>query len=104
MDDDTYLALADGRRRAVLIALLEESTVPLDALTDAEGNPVGRITLRNQHLPLLEQMGYVSWERAAERVARGPAFDEIRPLVTFHAATVGGSGTEAVATDAGTVD
>lgn len=92
MDDDAYLALADQRRRGVLLALLDESVIPVEELADDTGDPIGRITLHHQHLPLLEQMGYVSWERAAERVVRGPAFDEIRPLVKFHAAAISDEG------------
>ena len=105
MDDEAYLALADEQRRGVLLALLDEATVDIDVLIDDRAEPLRQISLHHQHLPLLEQMGYVEWNRDAQRVARGPQFEAIQPLVEFHGDEVGAwSDRETAPTDSVTVD
>jgi hypothetical protein len=57
----------------------------LDPISDggvAEGPPPSStIRLRHNHLPRLEDAGYIEWDREAETVSRGPAFDEIEPAI-----------------------
>ena len=54
-------------------------------LPDAAVNPAVetdletlRLELQHQHLPLLEDGGYVEWERTPFSATRGPRFDEVR--------------------------
>jgi len=35
---------------------------------------------------MLADAGYVEWDRESGQVRRGPRFDEVEPLVAFHAA------------------
>lgn len=91
MEDAAYLALADECRREVLIELLDSEERPVSALLADGGSDQSkwRIELHHRHLPLLADEGYVTWDRDTDSVARGPRFDEVRPLVAFHAAEFG---------------
>ena len=33
------------------------------------------------HLPKLEDMGYISWDRNTNEISKGPAWDDIAPLL-----------------------
>jgi len=101
MEDQAYRALADGQRRAVLLALINQTSVSVSSLLSGEGISPDRVTLHHKHLPMLAAMEYIAWERSSGTVARGPRFDAIRTLVEFHAAEFGES---SVISDAGTVD
>lgn len=72
------------RRRCLLTLLDRERPVEMatavageDALTDR------RATLRDVHLPRLASLGLVEWDPATRLVARGPAFDEVEPLLRY---------------------
>jgi hypothetical protein len=99
MEDHAYRALADGQRRAVLLALIDRSSLSVSSLLS--GKEFHSVALHHKHLPMLAAMGYVAWDQSSDTVARGPRFDVIRKLVEFHAAEFAGS---SAAGDAGTVD
>lgn len=40
-----------------------------------------RIEMKHTHLPLLEDYGFVNWDRENHEVTKGPEFDEIRPVL-----------------------
>ncbi|ELZ29982.1 hypothetical protein C474_13146 [Halogeometricum pallidum JCM 14848] len=80
-------ALGDKTRRRVLVALLELPN-PDDTLSVPEDVDAGdrdetalETALYHNHLPLLEQAGYIRWDRDAGRVGVGDAFEEIRPVL-----------------------
>jgi len=100
MEDQAYRALSDGRRRAVLLALIGQASISVPSLLSREVSASDRVALRHKHLPMLATMGYLTWKQASGVVERGPRFDTVRNLVEFHAAEYG----DAATSDAGTVD
>lgn len=85
VDDQTFAALADARRREILLALAahEADAATLDALAavsagDAESL---RLSLYHTHLPKLEAAGLVEWDRDGFDVARGPTFEDVVPIL-----------------------
>jgi len=82
MEDAAYLALADQRRRNILVELLDGS-IDIAALADDSADPDQRVTvaLHHRHLPMLADEGYISWDRSTEAIERGPRFDVIQPLL-----------------------
>ena len=80
--------LVDIHRRRLLVdlrdrdlrtdgGLVVEAAEPGDeslSVTDA-------VSLYHHHLPYLEDLGYVRWDRSTNQVERGPNFEEIRPLL-----------------------
>lgn len=85
MFDKLAIALAAGRRRQLLRALLRrdpDEPVRPTAVVDADGDPRAlRTVLVHVHLPMLADVGLVRWQPDANRVTRGPRFEEIRPLL-----------------------
>jgi hypothetical protein len=85
--DDALEALHDPQRRRLLVALLGRN--PLDDSPAA----IGEVTVDSQeydrlllgyhhvHLPKLEALGLIDWDSERGEVTRGPAFEEVRPLV-----------------------
>ena len=84
--DEMVDALADVQRRKLLVALLEHN--PQDdapvviAGSEEEGEAVDRLVKMNHvHLPNLEELGFIEWDRDANEVSKGENFEEIRPLL-----------------------
>jgi hypothetical protein len=79
-------ALANDTRRHVLFALLDEPewlpVGPDSALCREREQDSTYVRLRHVHLPKLCQWGYITWNREADEVTRGPAFDEIQLALT----------------------
>lgn len=77
--DVQLAAVRNTARRELLFTLLRGGR-PTDR-TDTESNGLS-IPMRHVHLPKLADMGYIDpdWET---RVATGPRFDEIEPLLRF---------------------
>jgi len=96
--DDFVVAVI--QRRELLIDLLnaapDEEVDPLAA--DPETNARRRApdpdtlptSLYHVHLPTLETLGFVSWDRDAGTVRRGPDFDAIEPVLTEYQTTLPG--------------
>jgi hypothetical protein len=83
---DTGLhSLAEKDRREILLALLEDQSVSVDAAVSSTDEPnqgsAVTVGLHHQHLPRLEDMGLIEWDREASAVERGPRFEEFRPLL-----------------------
>lgn len=83
--DEVFDALANRHRRRVLLRLLERNPQP--ELVDDAPFDVGRtdgedrVELVHVHLPKLESMGFIAWDRDDHLIVKGPAFEEIRPLL-----------------------
>ena len=83
-------ALKHPYRRQLLVAMLaqnpqdDDDVDPLDVVeysaADAERL---QVALRHQHLPKLEQRGYITWDRQTGAISKGPNWDEIAPLLTL---------------------
>ena len=84
--DDAFRALADRERRRLLVSLLEKNPqqglqVPEDVHEDERDLELFQAEMFHSHLPLLEQLGFIRWNRDEDEVVKGPRFDEIRPLL-----------------------
>lgn len=84
--DEALDALAKPQRRRLLTALLDhnpqDDTPVVIADGDAESDAVERlVTMDHVHLPKLQEYGFIEWNRDTHEVAKGPNFDEIRPLL-----------------------
>jgi hypothetical protein len=79
-------ALSHIQRRTLLVALLEhnpQNDSPV-IIGDDEGEKEAvneRIKLNHVHLPKLEEYGFIEWNQENNKVSKGLAFDEIRPLL-----------------------
>lgn len=82
--DEAFRALANAERRWLLLALQdrgEGSEEPLRLPEDLPARETDRVEMYHAHLPLLEEAGFVAWDRDADRVSRGPQFEELRPFL-----------------------
>lgn len=88
--DDAFEALADSRRRELLFGL-HSVDPPADGMVDPR-ELLGRecevsdldatqVELHHVHLPKLSEKGYLDWKRDAGEISKGPAWDEISPLL-----------------------
>jgi hypothetical protein len=76
--DDYLRLLADGRKRRLLQSLLDADGSPVSvAFADAHE----RARLHHIHLPKLDDAGLIDWDPRDDIVVRGPAFDEVVPLL-----------------------
>lgn len=81
--------LADSSRRQLLVALDHHSPqnngayLPATEVTCDDEDEEDRQTLQliHSHLPKLDDVGLIEWDRETHGVREGPRFDEIRPLV-----------------------
>ena len=81
-----FRVLANRQRRLLLLALLNHNPrddVPVSESPQGGFAPsgVGQIEYFQTHLPLLEEDGYIEWDRESEEVSKGPNFDELLPLL-----------------------
>jgi hypothetical protein len=80
-------ALSNPYRRQLLVALLEHNPQegndrdPLDLLSGTEEAEVLESELIHKHLPKLEEMGYISWDRTTNKIKKGPEWDDIAPVL-----------------------
>lgn len=89
--DRALSALGSRQRRQLLVALLDHDpqsdgeTVAVserfDPVTDGGDPARPDIRFAHVHLPKLTDLGYITWDREAGRVGRGPNWSEIEPLL-----------------------
>lgn len=85
--DDALIALNDPRRRELLFALretqsrIETVAVPEDVVDGEALRDRVALEYRHVHLPMLEDNGYIHWDRRRDEIATGPRFDQLRPLL-----------------------
>jgi hypothetical protein len=77
--------LAASERRKLLVALTEHNPQnELAVADDATGDAHERLVMmRHVHLPKLAEHDLVDWDERSHEVTRGPAFDEIEPVLTL---------------------
>ena len=92
--------LADENRYRVLLTLCEcgpDDQYRVEAMLErlaettlGEGNRESgtddaierlAVELRHNHLPQLEERDVIDWDEEANAIARGPSFDDVRPVV-----------------------
>jgi hypothetical protein len=80
-------ALSNPYRRQLLVALLEHNPQdgddrdPLDILSVTEEPEVLETELVHTHLPKLDDMGFITWNRETNQISKGPRWEEIAPLL-----------------------
>ncbi|MFC4248490.1 transcriptional regulator [Natribaculum luteum] len=83
--DDALEALRACVRRRLLVNLMESNprreSAQFEELSFEGDAKYFETQLRHVHLPKLAEMGFVEWDRESGRIVKGPAFDEIRPLL-----------------------
>ena len=83
--DRIFDILSVRYRRLILLSLKEsgvktESDLLIRSMHDPEEI---EIALNHQHLPKLEDAGYIEWDRESGKISKGPRFDEIEPILTL---------------------
>jgi hypothetical protein len=88
MRNETFDALANEHRRALLVALSKNDSQDVSehaSVSEGRSGPISdqraRIEMHHLHLPKLEDYGFVRWDEGTGEVTRGPQFEEIRPLL-----------------------
>jgi len=81
-----YRLLANRYRRRLLLTILDhnpedEASIPDDLTTDDEELQTMLIEMTHTHLPKLESLEVIEWDRENNVVRRGSAFEELRPLL-----------------------
>ncbi|WP_348612542.1 DUF7344 domain-containing protein [Halobaculum rarum] len=85
--DTWFELLADELRRRLLFELADRSpsegivSVPDDIVRPDEDTGTMAVHLRHVHLPKLADTNVIDWNREAQTVSCGLAFDRIRPLI-----------------------
>lgn len=79
-------ALGHIERRRLLLSLLHDAdagdrTVAFDQLGGDTADESLRLSLRHNHLPKLEESGFITVDSRKDVVTAGPHFDQIRPLL-----------------------
>ena len=85
--DDQLSVLSNHHRRRLLVALAQQTPqpdrlAPSRGLATDGGNRDQTIALQHIHLPKLADHGFIDWDQDAQRVTKGPQFNEIEPLLT----------------------
>lgn len=81
--DRMFETLADRYRRLILLSVKREAVNTEDDLllrSDSDHRET-EIALVHNHLPKLEDEGFIEWDREAGEISKGPQFDEIAPLL-----------------------
>jgi len=82
-----FRALESPYRRQLLVALNKENPQddedrdPLDIVAPEDQPDVLETELVHNHLPMLEEAGYIEWDREAHTIRKGPNWDEIGPVI-----------------------
>jgi hypothetical protein len=81
----SFTVLQSKRRRELLLALIDRPYVDVDRVVSSAGDDRSRERTRQRlyhtHLPQLTDAELIEWDSDAGTVARGPRFDEFRPLL-----------------------
>ena len=73
--------LSKTLRRQALFAI-RDGIVDNDAdLLMRNSKKEEEVRLRHNHLPKLEQAGYIEWDQDTGSISEGPNFDEIKPIL-----------------------
>jgi hypothetical protein len=81
-----FEALSHPHRRHILLALTDDSSAaviqdPFDiVITDVDPD-ILVIQLYHNHLPKLDDFGFIDWDQGSETVTRGDRFGDIEPLL-----------------------
>lgn len=90
--DDAFKALANPERRRLLMALADHNpqsdqtfNYPDDVPTEPWENEENiLVRTHHNHLPMLEDGGFIEWHKDEQEITKGPNFDMVRPLLAVH--------------------
>ncbi len=77
-------ALGNQTRRRILLELLYHNPVgepEAVSKNDARGAENRELELIHLHLPKLDDMDYIAWDRENQTILKGPNWEEIEPVV-----------------------
>lgn len=81
--DDQLEALGRLERRRLLLELAtadpDDARIDFGELERHEGELDPLVTMRHLHLPVLEERGFIRWDREEQWVTKGPRFGELEP-------------------------
>lgn len=89
MYDTLLKAVANEPRRRLLLDLLESNPQPDspsahgDRQLSSEEAKRQQVALYHNHLPMLENAGFIDWDETAGEVTKGPEFEDLEPLLRF---------------------
>lgn len=87
--DEVFVCLADRTRRRLLASLAEHDARTGGGVDPADLAPADRdpaqfeADLHHNHLPRLQEAGFLQWDRDSDTVRRGPRFEDIEPLLAL---------------------
>jgi hypothetical protein len=79
--------LSHPLRRRLLVALIDhnpqdDDDFATDSMSDdGENLELFEQEMYHNHLPKLEEAGFIDWDRDSGTITRGPRFEEIEPLI-----------------------
>lgn len=82
-----FKAIGNVQRRRLLVHMLshnpeDDSKLYIGDMETTDEELAALLTeMEHTHLPLLEDYGFIDWDRENHVVTKGPRFDEIRPLL-----------------------
>lgn len=76
--DQVADALRHQTRRQILVELVDHNPVAVSNVCESDGS---EIQLIHTHLPKLDSMEYIVWDREQETIVKGPNWGEIEPVV-----------------------
>lgn len=84
--DRTFEVLRHAYRRRVLVSVrehnpVERGTFVEEIATEDDDTRTLETSLHHVHLPKLARAGYIEWDPDEGMVRRGPAFDEVAPVL-----------------------
>lgn len=85
--DDLFHILSHSYRRQILVSFLEQNSqcnraqAPINIVSDEMDLEMLETELVHTHLPKLEDMGYIRWNRDTNEINKGPNYEQIEPLL-----------------------
>lgn len=84
--DEALELFQNPYRRRLLVTSLDhnpedEADIPSDLATSDDEFDQPVIEMTHVYLPKLEELGVIDWNRDENVVTKGPAFEELRPLL-----------------------
>jgi hypothetical protein len=85
--DEIFAALSRRARRFVLTELADHNPrtggefAPVDLMTNDDDRELNHIQLYHNHLPSLDEAGFIDWDPVSDTITRGPRFESVRPLI-----------------------
>jgi len=81
--DDKIRILSKRQRRLILLTLKHDGEKTERDVLFRSGDEMddAELQLVHNHLPRLEEAGYIEWDRDSGTISKGPRYDEIKPLL-----------------------